>query len=48
MGRAACIAVIVGLLAGCAATPSPWVLGERTNAPIGDILCKEDRPGVCD
>ena len=48
MGRATCIAVIVALLAGCAAKPTPWRLGERTEAPIGDQLCKEERPGVCD
>ncbi len=42
------LSAALALLTGCANPPTPWVLGERTTAPIGDIICKEDRSGVCD
>lgn len=42
------LSAALALLTGCANSPTPWVLGEQTNTPIGDVMCNEDRPDVCD
>jgi len=36
------------LLSACASTPTPFVLGEVVDAPVGYTLCKQERPDECD
>jgi len=40
--------VIFLLLSGCSSTPTPFVLGEAVDAPVGYTLCKQERPDECD